>query len=277
MSVQLEPEYAINQFSALNTYFENTYYWYQTQEKNPQKLTEIIDAAKFAIEWLIEKELVEQHSETLLVTPLGKAASISGLLPSTVIAFVEALKVRNKELENNFDLFVNGLLHWVCSCEEFQEDRGSRFLAYPSDKTMGSTAYLAGYQLLIPLDRTNTRLNQCVHALCLYIQGEAERKIRHMSGISSGSVHRLAVDVSWILDGLHRISCVSEVVCSQQLSNRLSMLTRRVRWGAPPEVLDVIRVAERHAVPGFGRQRGMALFINPALKYPVRRMQRKGV
>src|SRR5690606_13899767 len=34
---------------------------------------------------------------------------------------------------------------------------------------------------------------------------------------------------------------------------------RRVRWGAPPEALDVIRVAEQQNVPGFGRQRAMAL------------------
>jgi helicase len=37
------------------------------------------------------------------------------------------------------------------------------------------------------------------------------------------------------------------------------MLARRVRWGAPAEALDVMRVAERHGVPGFGRQRAMAL------------------
>ena len=37
------------------------------------------------------------------------------------------------------------------------------------------------------------------------------------------------------------------------------MPARMVRWGAPAEALDVIRVAERHNVPGFGRQRAMAL------------------
>lgn len=37
------------------------------------------------------------------------------------------------------------------------------------------------------------------------------------------------------------------------------MLARRMRWGAPAEALDVMRIAERHAVPGFGRQRAMAL------------------
>jgi len=252
----------VNQFSALNTYFENTYYWYQTLESNPHKLASIIDSAKYAIEWLLEMGLVEQQGETLLATPLGKAASISGLLPTTVVAFVKLVNSKNEELENNFDSFIVGLLYWVCCSDEYQGDVPSRFLGYPTEKTMGSTSYLQGYQLLKPLDRTNNQLNQCVHALCLYIQGEAERKIRHMSGISSGAVHRLAIDVAWILDGLHRISCVADVGCSQQFSNKVAMLSRRVRWGAPAEVLDIIRVAERHGVPGFGRQRAMALFSN---------------
>jgi helicase len=56
-----------------------------------------------------------------------------------------------------------------------------------------------------------------------------------------------------------RISCVPDIGCSQQFANHISMLSRRVRWGAPAEALDVIRVAERSNVPGFGRQRAMAL------------------
>jgi helicase len=40
------------------------------------------------------------------------------------------------------------------------------------------------------------------------------------------------------------------------------MLARRVRWGAPVEALDVLRIANRQNVPGFGRQRVMALIAN---------------
>jgi helicase len=40
------------------------------------------------------------------------------------------------------------------------------------------------------------------------------------------------------------------------------MLARRVRWGAPAEALDVLRIANRKSVPGFGRQRVMALIAN---------------
>ena len=37
------------------------------------------------------------------------------------------------------------------------------------------------------------------------------------------------------------------------------MLARRVRWGSPIETLDIIRVAQLARVPGFGRQRAVAL------------------
>ena len=87
----------------------------------------------------------------------------------------------------------------------------------------------------------------------------AERQIRFQTNIPSGGVHRLAVDISWVLDGLQRIASSTDIKCPQTLTNQISMLARRVRWGAPPEVLDIIRVAQKSGVPGFGRQRAMAL------------------
>lgn len=37
------------------------------------------------------------------------------------------------------------------------------------------------------------------------------------------------------------------------------MLARQIQWGAPAEALDILRVAQRERVPGFGRQRAVAL------------------
>ena len=101
---------------------------------------------------------------------------------------------------------------------------------------------------------------QCAHAIALYVDGQGERKIAHATRVSSGSVHRLAIDVAWVLDGLHKLACVPELGCPQTVSNQITLLARRVRWGAPAEALDVIPGRfERHHVPGFGRQRAMAL------------------
>lgn len=252
----------VDQFSALNSFFENTLYWYQTLENNPLVLSSTIDSAKYSIEWLLENDLVEQHGKTLLATPLGKAASISGLMPTTVVDFVELFKNYKIELENQFEEYIVGLLHWVCCCPEFQGDSPSRFLVSTNEYSPESAPFILGKKLFHPLDRTNTNLIKCVHALSLYVFGEQERKISFMSKIPSGQLHRLAIDVAWILDGLHKVSCVTDIGCSQQFSNKIAMLSRRVRWGAPAEILDLIRVAERHGVPGFGRQRAMILLQN---------------
>lgn len=246
----------------MGEFFENTFYWHQTRENNSAKLAQIILAANEAVDWLIGAKMAEAHEDALLPTPLGKAASLSGLLPSTAAAFVEVAGTHRLAFEQQFDDLLEGLLYWVCSSDEFLGKTPTRFLPWTTGRSPGSTAFVAGKRLLQPLDRTNNKLNQSVHALILYVEGQAERKIANFANVSAGNLHRLAVDVSWVLDGLHRLSCVPEVGLSQQVANRLAMLSRRVRWGSPAEALDVIRVAERHGVPGFGRQRAMALIQN---------------
>jgi ATP-dependent DNA helicase len=248
--------------SALNTFLECTFYWHQLLENNPAMLEELLLSANHAIDWLLEYEHIEEHEKNLYPTLLGKATSRTGLLPSTATAFIELLNKYSNELESDFDSYATGILYWVCSSEEFCSDNPSRFLVFPDNRPTGSASYVKGRKLLGHFDETNTQLSKCVHALSLYIDGHIERQIRNFSGVSAGNLYRLAIDVSWVLDGLHRISCVSYVNCTQQLSNRLSMLSRRIHWGAPAEILDIIRVAERNRVPGFGRQRAMILLNN---------------
>jgi len=129
----------------------------------------------------------------------------------------------------------------------------------PSRLPTESVTYWTTKALPVRLDRANLNLAQSAHGVALYVEGVADRKIAFATKISAGNIHRLASEISWVLDGLHWISTVSELGCSQAVSNQIGMLSRRVRWGAPAEALDVIRVADRHRVPGFGRQRAMAL------------------
>ena len=248
---------------ALRDFFENTYYWHLLLERNPAKLGQVIAKAEQALDWLVDAELAEQQDDTYLVTPLGQATARSGLLPATARAFVELLKQHAEDFEENFNDFVGGLIHWVCCSDEFTGQAPSRFLPYPiGGMAPGSSTFVSGQQLLCPLDRNDARLCQSIHALIMFVQGIAERKIAHVTNMSSGSVHQLAINVSWILNGCHAIAAVPDLACPQQVGNHLAMLARRVRWGAPAEALDLIRIAERNRVPGFGRQRAMALVNN---------------
>lgn len=251
----------VKEQSGLRSFFENTYFWYQISEHNPRKLDEVIDKANHAVDWLATEALIEKSDDVFIPTPLGKAVAQSGLLPTTATSFRIVLQKHRDQLETDFDALVAGLIHWICTCTEFRGDAASRFLVFPSARNpVTSTGYLKSQQLLAPFDFSDNQANQCAHALILYAQGVAERKIRVQTNIASGGVHRMAVDVAWVLDGLQRISSAPELDCPQTLSNKLGMLARRVRWGAPPEILDIIRVAQKSGVPGFGRQRAMALF-----------------
>lgn len=252
----------VDKRSSIRDFFEHTFYWHQIREKNAAKLDQVISAANQAADWLIEAKMLEKHDDTLLPTPFGKATSLSGLMPATAKSFAELVRNQKHALEEKFDDSIAGVLYWACSTEEFQGKNPSRFLPYGRGNSPGSAAYLAAKKLFQPVDRTNNQLNQCVHALTLYVDGLAERKIAHFTNVPAGAVHRLASDVSWVLDGLHRLSCVVDLGLSQQVANHIAMLSRRVRWGAPAEALDVIRVAERHRVPGLGRQRAIALVQN---------------
>ncbi len=249
----------VSDFDGVMSFFQNTLYWYQTLEKNPVKLATIESNSRAAIKWLVENQLLIEDNETLLATPLGRGTALSGLLPTTAVQLAAMLYKRNAELAAAFDDWIPGLIYAVCASDEFRAEKPSRFFPYPSKPSYDSVAFWSTKLLPVVLDRNDNKLAQCAHAITLYVEGLAERKISHATHLSSGSIHRHAIDVAWILDGLHKLSCVPDMKCSQAVSNQIAMLARRVRWGAPVEALDVLRIAERHGVPGFGRQRAMAL------------------
>lgn len=243
----------------LQTFFQHTFYWHQIRERNPKKLDDVVDSAAESLDWLIGQKLVDVDGEFLLPTPVGRAVAQSGLLPSTAVSFVELVNNYAGDIDNDFDKYVPGLIHWVCQCDEFRSNWPSRFLPFPSKGVTSSTGFLQASGLLASMNRTDAQVIQSAHALVLFCRGEGERTIRHQTNITSGQLHRLAIDVAWVFDGLRRIISVPDLGYPQTLTNKLTMLARQVQWGAPVEALDILRVAQREGVPGFGRQRAVAL------------------
>lgn len=246
-------------FAEVMTFFENTLYWYQTLNRNPTKLATLATESRAAVDWLNANALIREQIGTLFITPLGNAAAMSGLLPATAVQLAAMLRSIGPKLAMSFDEWIPGLIYAACASDEFRAERPSRFFPYPSQTTYESVTFWGTKQLPVRLDRNDLKLAHCAHAITLYSDGLADRKIAHITHVPSGMIHRLALDVAWVLDGLHKLSTTSELGCPQTVSNQIAMLARRVRWGAPTEALDVLRVAERHGVPGFGRQRAMGL------------------
>lgn len=246
-------------FAEVMTFFENTLYWYQTLNRNPAKLATLTTESRAAVDWLVANALIREQDGALLITPLGNAAAMSGLLPATAVQLAAMLRSVGPELAASFDEWIPGLIYAACASDEFRAERPSRFFPYPSQTTYESVTFWGTKPLPVELDRNDVKLAQCAQAIALYAEGLADRKIAHVAHVPGGTIHRLALDVAWVLDGLHKLSTTPELGCPQTVSNQIAMLARRVRWGAPPEALDVLRVAERHGVPGFGRQRAMGL------------------
>lgn len=254
---------AVSSRETLALFFKNTYYWYQVLDTNPKLLDAILDKSSRAIDWLVEHTFIEESHGSIHATPLGKSTSLSGLLPETAKQFIDLLSAHSEQLSRHFDTSTIGLIHWITVCPEYADEFPSRFLPWPSGQMKPeSSVFMQKGILFTAWDRTNEQVTRCTHATGLFIQGEAERKIRFATGLSAGSLHRLSIDLGWILEGLSGISGSPGLGYPQSLTNNIAMLARRVRWGAPAEALDVLRIASRKGVPGFGRQRVMALIAN---------------
>jgi helicase len=246
-------------FAEVMTFFENTLYWYQTLNRNPAKLATLATESGAAVEWLNAHGLIREQAGTLFITPLGNAAAMSGLLPATAVQLAGMLHAIAPELAASFDEWIPGLIYAACASDEFRAERPPRFFPFTTQTSYESVTFWGTKRLPVELDRNDLKLAHCAHAIALYAEGLADRKIAHITHVPGGTIHRLALDVAWVLDGLHKLSTTPELACPQAVSNQIAMLARRVRWGAPTEALDVLRVAERHGVPGFGRQRAMSL------------------
>lgn len=254
---------AISSKDELTAFFKSTFYWHQTSEHNPKLLDVILDKAQKAIEWLLEMKFLDESHGTIQTTPLGKSTAMSGLLPETAKQFVDLLFAKADSLAQEFSKYEVGLVHWALTCPEFMGEPPTRFLPWPAGQIKPeSSVFMRNTPFLAAWDRSDEKITRCTHALGLFIHGEAERKIRFSTGISAGNLRRLATDLSVIIDGLRCVSGTADIGCPQVLTNNIGMLSRRVRWGTPTEAIDVLKIASQKKVPGFGRQRVMALLAN---------------
>ena len=250
----------IDNSNSLRTFFENTLYWHQIKERSPEKLDEVLRVAEQALQWLSSHGFSELIEGGYFITQKGKSVARSGLTPETAVEFIDSVISKSQEIDKNFENFIPSILHWVASSPEFCGAKPARFLPYPARiPTDRSLVYLRNFPQLKPVLPTELQSNKAAFALCRFCNGEAERLIRSETGISSGQLHRLAGDAAWILDGLKTIAQSPDLEVPQTLTNKLSMLSKQVSWGAPAEALDILRIAQRENVPGFGRQRATSL------------------
>jgi helicase len=138
-------------------FFQNTLYWYQTLDRNPAKLADLQARSKTSIDWLLSNKLLKGQDDTLLVTPLGNATTLSGLLPSTAVQLSSMLRKIGPALETSFDGWIDGLIYAACPCDEFRADIPARYLPFPANTSHDSVMFWSAKTLPVDLDRADTR------------------------------------------------------------------------------------------------------------------------
>ena len=90
-------------------------FWYQLLERNPTKAEALETSSVSAIVWLVENELLEEEDDTLIVTPLGQGAALSGLLPATAVQLARVLNRFRTELNDSFEEWIPAVVHAICA------------------------------------------------------------------------------------------------------------------------------------------------------------------
>lgn len=247
----------------LLSFYESSFCWHQLLERNPAKLEAIPVAIEEATVWLEDSALLTSQGSRLYSTQLGKTVSASGLLPSTAIFLMELVSGNQQRFIANA-AFELPTLHAVLSSDEFHEKQGQRFLPFAYRNSPAANAWRAVTScepFFSPIHAHNyDRVANAAFALNLWIEGMRERQLRHeMDRISYGQLHALASDAAWILEGLTQVLRVPELGIDGAVTSRLSLLTGRTRHGVPSDLLDLMAAAQTFSVPGFGRQRAMAV------------------
>ena len=247
----------------LLSFYESSFGWYQLLERNPDKLNSVPTAIEEATIWLENNALLTTEGNRLFATRIGRAVSVSGLLPSTAIFLVELIRENQQRIieDSGFELPV---LLAIVSSDEFREGLGQRFLPYAYRNAPEPHAWSAAVNCepFVDPSKANNydRVTNAGYALHLWINGMPERQLRHnMERISYGQLHALASDSAWILEGVTEVLRVPNLGIDGTVTSRLSLLTGRTRYGVPGELLDLMYAARTFSVPGFERQRAMAV------------------
>ncbi len=247
----------------LKTFYKETFWWHQTLEHNPKKLEGVEPKIVDAVKWLSNKQLLVERNNELYPTRLGTAVASTGLLPSTGVYLLEVvLKYIPKAQQGKYLL---PLIHTIVASDEFGEKVGQRFLPYARYNQPEQAAWDALKSLNSFIDPNGVadvdRVTNAAYGIQLWANGTNESLLRRtLPSISYGQFHILAADVSWVLDGLVRILRCPDSKVDPGLVSELEILSDRVRYGVPAELVDIVKAAQNVQVPGFGRQRAMALF-----------------
>jgi len=247
----------------LNQFYEQTFWYYQTLERNPKLIETLLPKIKDSINWLSEHNLIKNINSKIFPTRLGTAIFSTGLLPSTGTWLLKIIQRNIVKFES--PAFQLPLLHAICASDEFSEEIGQRYLPYARNNQPEQYAWITINDSETFIDpNTGSNVDRIINAAFgayLWCNGVKEYELRDkLPSISYGQFYTLSNDIAWILEGLANIIRVPGLSIKSTIASKIEILSERIRLGVPSELVDIVKAAKMFEVPGFGRYRAMDLF-----------------
>lgn len=196
--------------------------------------------------YLEEQELIRSKNDRYITTPFGKTISLLYMDPLTGVQFRNSIKMMKRNASDSQDNHLLEYLQIITSCTDFfpKVHLRKKDLESISDLLSKSESWQA-----IALDEhTYTR---SLLVLYSWIEEASVRQISLELGVEPGDLHRI------VEAGERLISCFYEIVklCKRaDLLAEVDTLRKRIKYGARPELLSLLRIS------GIGRVRARSLF-----------------
>jgi helicase len=196
--------------------------------------------------YLEEQELIKSKNDRYIATSFGKTISLLYMDPITGVRFRNFIRMIKRKGSDPQENHVLAYLQVVTSCEDFfpKIQLRKKDLEPILDLLSKNESWL-----VIPLDE-----HACTRSLLVLHNWIEEASMRQISldlGVEPGDLHRI------VEAGERLVSCFYEIakLCKRDdLLAEVDMLKKRIKYGAKPELMSVLRLA------GIGRVRARSLF-----------------
>jgi helicase len=206
----------------------------------------LLDKVDQMLYYLEEEELIKSKNDRYITTPFGKTISLLYMDPLTGVQFRNSIRMIKKNARDSQDNHLLEYLQIITSCTDFfpKLHLRKKDLESISDLVSKNESWQ-----VIALDEHNYTRSLLV--LYDWIEEASVRQISLELGVEPGDLYRI------VEAGERLVSCFYEIVklCKRaDLLAEVDTLRRRIKYGARPELLSLLKIS------GIGRVRARSLF-----------------
>ena len=196
--------------------------------------------------YLKEQELIKSKNDRYITTSFGKTISLLYMDPFTGVQFRNFIGMIKREGSDPQSTHELAYLQAITSCADFFP---KLHLRKKDLETILDLLSKNEKRLVIPLDEF--ACNRSLLALYNWIDEESIRQISVDLGVEPGDLHRIVEAGERLASCLYEIAKLSK---REDLLVEVDTLRKRIKYGAKPELLSVLRLT------GIGRVRARSLF-----------------